>query len=60
VGNASHPFKTFAAAWAALPKAPQWLTTGVIINLKPVSLPGFLVNVLPFTDVVYPEHGHRA
>ncbi|WIA19213.1 hypothetical protein OEZ85_003855 [Tetradesmus obliquus] len=35
IGNATHPFKTFAAAWATLPKAPQWLTAGVTINLKP-------------------------
>jgi hypothetical protein len=36
-GNASHPFKTLAAAWAALPKAPAKLSAGVTIMLKPVS-----------------------
>lgn len=36
VGNASHPFKTLTAAWAALPAAPKTLTAGVTIYIKPV------------------------
>ncbi len=36
VGNATHPFKTLAAAWKTLPVAPKILTEGVTINIRPV------------------------
>jgi hypothetical protein len=35
VGNATHPFKTFAAAWLSLGKG--LLKAGVVMNIKPVS-----------------------
>jgi hypothetical protein len=57
VGNASHPFKTFAAAWFSLGKG--LLKAGVVMNIKPVSMMHLLLPPQTYELRLQPQQQHR-